>query len=156
MQFLAAQPTKGERMKKPELVLVIGLLTLFSLNSTVYAQDNTIIDLVNKKATEHSVPVALAQAIVKIESNYNPKVRGQLGEYGLGQIRCSTAKSMGFTGKCDSLLDPETNLEYSMLYIKLALDKSNNDVCGAANFYSSGIENFSKKTKYCREVLKQL
>lgn len=156
MQLLAAHPKKERKeMKKPHLVLAIGLLTLFSLNSTVYAQES-IIELVNKKATEHNVPVALAQAVIKLESNYNPKVRGARGEYGLGQIRCSTAKSLGMSGKCDKLLDAATNLDYSMDYLRLALDKANGNLCGAANFYASGIDSRSTKTKYCRDLKKKM
>lgn len=144
-------------MKKPHLVLAIGLLTLFSLNSTGYAQNkSSIIELVSKKATEHNVPVALAQAVISLESNYNTHVTGVRGEYGLGQIRCSTAKSLGMVGKCDKLNDPETNLEYSMSYLKQGLDISNGDIKKAINYYASGIKDLSKNTRYYKEIMKRL
>ena len=144
-------------MKKPHLVLFLGLLTLFSLDSTVYAQDNTgIIELVNKKATEHNVPVALAQAVIQLESNYNTHVTGVRGEYGLGQIRCSTAKSLGMVGKCDKLNDPETNLEYSMSYLKEGIDISNGDIRMAVNYYASGKAGISMNTRYYKEIMKRL
>ena len=140
-------------MRKTSTVL-IGLVALFSLTSTLYAQD--IPELVTKKATEYKIPVAFAQALIKTESNYKPHARGARGEYGLGQINCNTAKKIGFNQSCDRLLDPETNLAYSFKYLKMALDKSNNDLCGAATLYSTSIERTPGKSAYCRLVLKRM
>jgi len=140
-------------MRKTSTVL-IGLVALFSLTSTLYAQD--IPELVTKKATEYKIPVAFAQALIKTESNYKPHARGARGEYGLGQINCNTAKKIGFNQSCDRLLDPETNLEYSFKYLRMALDKSNNDLCGAATLYSTSVDRTPGKSSYCRLVLKRM
>ena len=140
-------------MRKTSTVL-LGLVALFSLTSTLYAQD--IPELVTKKATEYKIPVAFAQALIRTESNYKPHARGARGEYGLGQINCNTAKKIGFKQSCDRLLDPETNLEYSFKYLRMALDKSNNDLCGAATLYSTSIERTPGKSSYCRLVLKRM
>ena len=140
-------------MRKTSTVLM-GLVALFSLTSTLYAQD--IPELVTKKATEYKIPVAFAQALIRTESNYKPHARGARGEYGLGQINCNTAKKIGFKQSCDRLLDPETNLEYSFKYLRMALDKSNNDLCGAATLYSTSIERTPGKSSYCRLVLKRM
>jgi soluble lytic murein transglycosylase-like protein len=140
-------------MRKTSTVL-LGLVALFSLTSTLYAQD--IPELVTKKATEYKIPVAFAQALIRTESNYKPQARGARGEYGLGQINCNTAKKIGFKQSCDRLLDPETNLEYSFKYLRMALDKSNNDLCGAATLYSTSIERTPGKSSYCRLVLKRM
>ena len=138
-------------MRKTKQFLAIGMIALFSLTNNVFAQD--IPGLVSKKATEHNIPVAFAQAVVKVESDYDPKKRGKQGEWGLGQIKCGTARAMGFKGNCTKLAEPETNLEYSMKYLKLALDKAANDYCGAANFYSSGLNYKPNKSSYCKKVL---
>jgi soluble lytic murein transglycosylase-like protein len=140
-------------MRKTSTVLM-GLAALFSLTSTLYAQD--IPELVTKKATEYKIPVAFAQALIKTESNYKPHARGARGEYGLGQINCNTAKKIGFKQSCDRLLDPETNLEYSFKYLRMALDKSNNDLCGAATLYSTSVDRTPGKSSYCRLVLKRM
>lgn len=154
MQLLAAQPTKGEEMRKTSTILVIGLVALFSSYSLSMAGE--IQAIVTKKATEYKIPVAFAQALIKTESNYKPHVRGQRGEYGLGQIRCSTAQKIGFKGSCDRLLDPETNLEYSFKYLRMALDKSKGDLCGAATLYSTSLDRTPGKSSYCRLVLKRM
>ena len=148
-------------MKKVLLALVIGV----SMSSASYAVDkpkNTSYDkqdiklLVDIIAERHKVPNDLAHAIVSLESNYDPTVTGKLGEIGLGQIRCGTAKSEGFKGKCTELYKPEVNLEYSMAYLRYALDRTNNDICKAASFYSSGQVPRSNKTAYCRKMLTHL
>lgn len=117
----------------------------------------TIHDLVTQYAKKHGVPVALAHAIVKVESNYKPRVRGSSGEYGLGQIMCRTARGVGFKGSCSQLLIASVNLEYSMRYLKQALEKTNGNFCKAAMFYNSGhVPRGTKKSMYCKKVLSEL
>jgi hypothetical protein len=141
-------------MKKLLLTLAIGF-SMFVSASEAYTAD--IDSLVKTYSEKYSVPYKLAEAIVRIESGNNPKVRGQRGEYGLGQILCSTAKKMGYNGKCDGLKDPETNLTYSMLYLREALNIAENDVCYASAIYSSGNTAKPKRpTAYCRRVIKNM
>ena len=130
----------------------------YSANTTKNTTYNTsdIKILVDIIAERHKVPNDLAHAIVSLESNYNPNVTGELGEIGLGQIRCKTAKQEGFAGKCSELYNPAVNLEYSMAYLRYALDLTNNDICKAASFYSSGQIPRSNKTAYCKKMLTHL
>ena len=134
----------------------------YSGNTTKNTSTNTSYNksdiklLVDIIAERHKVPNDLAHAIISLESNYDPTVTGKLGEIGLGQIRCGTAKSEGFKGKCTELYKPEVNLEYSMAYLRYALDRTNNDICKAASFYSSGQVPRSNKTAYCRKMLTHL
>jgi soluble lytic murein transglycosylase-like protein len=148
-------------MKKVLLALLIGV----SMSSASYSADTSKNTSYNKSdiqllvdiiAERHKVPNDLAHAIVRLESNYNPSVTGKLGEIGLGQIRCSTAKAEGFKGKCKELYKPEVNLEYSMAYLRYALDLTKDDICKAASFYSSGQIPKSNKTSYCRKMLTHL
>ena len=125
-----------------------------SKNTTYNTSDiKLLVDII---AERHKVPNDLAHAIISLESNYDPSVTGKLGEIGLGQIRCKTAKTEGFMGKCDELYKPEVNLEYSMAYLRYALDLTNNDICKAASFYSSGQMPKSNKTAYCKKMLTHL
>ena len=59
-------------------------------------------------------------------------------------------------GKCDKLNDPETNLEYSMSYLKEGIDISNGDIRMAVNYYASGKAGISKNTRYYKEIMKRL
>jgi len=154
-------------MKKLLLALVMGCSMSVSAS---YAKDTSsnissntskytsldIKELVTTIAERHHVPFDLAHAVIYVESKYNPNVMGQKGEYGLGQIRCGTAKSMGFKGKCEELHDAKNNLEYSMAYLRYALDQTDNDICKAASYYGSGLIPKSNKTAYCRKILDNL
>ena len=152
-------------MKKVLLALLIGVSmssASYSANTPKNTSKNTTYNISDIKllvdiiAERHNVPNDLAHAIVRLESNYNPNVTGKLGEIGLGQIRCMTAKTEGFKGKCTELYKPEVNLEYSMAYLRYALDLTNNDICKAASFYSSGQIPKSNKTSYCKKMLTHL
>lgn len=144
-------------MKKRVLALVTGLSLIVSASSAFSGEKTTsrteIQEAVVVFAEKHNVPKSFALALVKVESNYNPKTRGAHGEYGLGQIKCSTARSVGFNGKCSQLLDVSTNLEYSMRYLKLALNRANGNTCHAATLYNRGLDNRPSSSKYCRVVM---
>ena len=134
-------------------VLSIGVSASSAFSLDKQSQIDQLKILTILLAEKHGVPSDLALALVKMDSGYNPKARGSSGEYGLGQILCGTAKSMGYKGKCSGLLDPETNLTYSMIYLRRALDLSNNDRCHAATLYNRGLDNKPKSSAYCKKVL---
>ncbi|CAB5220643.1 LT_GEWL domain containing protein [uncultured Caudovirales phage] len=146
-------------MKKLILALAIGF-SMFVSASEAFSfnqQDQKIKEIIRLQAEKNNIPVDFAYALVYVESRYNPTVRGAKGEYGLGQILCSTAKSMGYVGKCEGLRDPETNLKYTMLYLKSALDQAGGDLCHASAIYSSGNPRKPKRpSAYCKLVLAQM
>jgi hypothetical protein len=43
--------------------------------------------------------------------------------YGLMQVRCDTARFLGFTGDCDDLLDPDTGINYGIAYLQYQLQR---------------------------------
>lgn len=144
-------------MKKLIVALVTGLSIIVSASNSEAHDEVTIRSLIQKYSVQYNVPTHFADAIIFVESRYNPTVRGQKGEYGLGQILCSTAKGLGFNKKCDSLKDPEENIKYTMLYLRQALDESNNDLCHAAAIYSSGSTYKPKRpTPYCKLVMARM
>lgn len=93
--------------------------------------------LIERHAAEAGVPAPLAYAVVRVESRYNPKARGN-GVYGLSQIKPATARSLGFSGPTSALLDADTNLTYGMKYLKGAWEKGGHDVCQTAMKYKGG------------------
>lgn len=93
--------------------------------------------MIIRHAKENGIPPALAFAVVRVESRYNPRARGS-GVYGLSQIKPATARSLGFSGPASALLDADTNLTYGMRYLKGAWEKSGHDVCGTAMKYKGG------------------
>jgi len=94
--------------------------------------------LVANHARRHGVPVALARAVVRLESNYNPRARGRAGEIGLMQIKPQTARGIGFTGSARALYDPDTNLRWGMSYLGTAYKLAGGSVCGTILRYNAG------------------
>lgn len=94
--------------------------------------------LIKTYAKQYGVPVDLAHAVVRVESNFNAKARGAAGEIGLMQIKPATARMMGYTGNAKGLYDPETNIKYGMKYLAKAHDLSGGTTCGTILKYNAG------------------
>jgi Transglycosylase SLT domain len=92
-----------------------------------------IIAAVTSHARWAHVPVGVALAIVRHESGFNPRATGRAGEIGLMQIKCSTARGMGYSGGCRGLYNVSTNLSYGMRYLRMALNR------GSVAYYNAGI-----------------
>jgi soluble lytic murein transglycosylase-like protein len=92
-----------------------------------------LIASVKSHARAAGVPVRVALAIVHQESGFNQYARGGVGEIGLMQIRCSTARGMGYRGSCGGLYNVATNLRWGMRYLRMALNR------GSVAYYNAGI-----------------
>jgi len=85
----------------------------------------------------HEIPEELLRRVVNRESTFNPAARN--GPYwGLMQILPATARSMGYTGKPEGLLDPETNLKYAGKYLKGAYLVADGNHDRAVQLYARG------------------
>jgi hypothetical protein len=112
--------------------------------------------LIATHAAANGIPVALAQAVVRHESNYNPRVTGRAGEIGLMQIKLQTARGMGYTGSRKGLYDPATNIKWGMKYLGQARKLAGGSECGTLSRYNAGL--YSKRTikSYCRGVIAKM
>jgi soluble lytic murein transglycosylase-like protein len=93
--------------------------------------------LVARHAAANGVPFSLADAVVRIESRYNPRA-ANAGNFGLMQIRHQTARGMGYSGGAGGLLDAETNARYAMKYLAQAYKLAGGDTCRTVMKYQSG------------------
>ncbi len=93
--------------------------------------------MIAEAADANNIPRDLAFGVVHVESTYNPRARGR-GVYGLSQIMPSTARSLGFSGSAEDLLEPAINLRYGMRYLAGAWEKGGRDVCRASMKYKGG------------------
>lgn len=93
--------------------------------------------LVVRYALENSVPYALADAVIRLESRYNAGARNGVN-VGLTQINARTAQAMGYQGTPEGLLDPETNLRYGLKYLAQAYKLAGGDTCGTILRYQAG------------------
>ncbi|CCV14822.1 transglycosylase SLT domain-containing protein [Mesorhizobium sp. STM 4661] len=94
--------------------------------------------IIARYAASYGVPVSLANAVVKIESNYQPNIVGGAGEIGLMQIKPATARMMGYTGSIKGLFNPDTNIRYGMKYLAMARGLGGGTTCGTILKYNAG------------------
>jgi soluble lytic murein transglycosylase-like protein len=109
---------------------------------------------IERNARENAVPLALANAVIRIESNFNAQIV-HAGNYGLTQIRLATARSLGFDGPPSALLDPDTNLRFGLKYLGGAYQQAQGDLCGTIMKFQSGhlaVRMSSANRIYCQRV----
>ena len=93
--------------------------------------------LIARHAANNNVPFHLADAIIKVESRYNPGARNGVN-LGLGQINLRTARGLGYSGGAGGLMNADTNLAYSIKYLGVAYRLAHGDTCGAVMRYQNG------------------
>jgi soluble lytic murein transglycosylase-like protein len=98
-----------------------------------------VVALINEMAPRYNVPAWFALRIAKVESGYNPSVRGTHGEYGVFQLKCQTARGIGYHGACSGLLDARTNVTYGLKHLSLAIAASKGDLKLAASKHNGGL-----------------
>jgi soluble lytic murein transglycosylase-like protein len=88
-------------------------------------------------ADRYGVPESLIHRVVRRESGYNPAARNG-PYYGLMQILPETARTMGFRGEPNELLDASTNLNYGVKYLRGAWIVAGRNPDRAVMWYSKG------------------
>lgn len=111
--------------------------------------------LIARYASNYGVPLSLAHAVVRHESNYQPNVRGRAGEIGLMQIKLDTARGLGYSGSAKALYDPATNVQFGMKYLAQAHKLGGGTTCGTILKYNAGLgakRMNPTSAKYCNNV----
>jgi soluble lytic murein transglycosylase-like protein len=93
--------------------------------------------LVARYADVHGIPESLLHRVIQRESGYNPVARNG-PYYGLMQILPQTARTMGYQGPPEGLLDAETNLTYAGKYLRGAWLVSGGSEERAVMWYAKG------------------
>lgn len=94
--------------------------------------------LAAREAEKFGMPAAIADAVMRVESNYNPRAAGAAGEVGLMQVMPPTARMLGHKGSLEELADPETNIRLGVMYLGQAWKLAKGDICTAAMKYRAG------------------
>ncbi|WP_316247417.1 lytic transglycosylase domain-containing protein [Roseobacter fucihabitans] len=93
--------------------------------------------LINQYADAYGLPRALLHKLAIRESAHRPGARNG-PYYGLLQVLPQTARTMGFRGQPNALLDAETNLKYAGKYLRGAWLLSDADPDRAIMWYARG------------------
>ena len=102
-------------------------------------------------ARHYDVPVSLVQRVIVRESTHRPGARNG-PYYGLMQILPATARSMGFEGPNERLLDADTNLKYAVKYLRGAWIVSGGDEQAAVMWYARGYYYEAKRKGLLKET----
>lgn len=90
--------------------------------------------LVEKVAREHSLDQALLQAMIAVESGFDPRAVSRKGAVGLMQLMPETARRYGVR----DLYDPAENIQGGAKYLRDLMRKFNNDLSLTLAAYNAG------------------
>jgi len=107
----------------------------------------------------HSMPEAFVRAIIRVESDYDPRVVSVAGAQGLMQLMPATAKRMG----CSDSFDPHQNIMGGTRYLRHLANMFGGDmVLTIAGYHAGegavlkygGVPPYSSTKSYIQKVLK--
>ncbi|MGI9462889.1 MAG: lytic transglycosylase domain-containing protein [Aestuariivirgaceae bacterium] len=103
-----------------------------------------------RKHKPAGLPISLVDAVITMESGYNPAARGQHGEIGLMQVKPATARmTRSLTGvKGGSLTVPANNLRIGMAYLNWCYKRAKLNVAATIGCYNAGPGNMWKWHKF--------
>ena len=140
----AVQHSRSENDRQDDILrktLILAALSGIAVTAAAapaFSSPESLRPLIARHAAANNVPAALADAIVRIESRYNPGARNR-ANLGLTQISYATARSLGYSGSASGLMDADTNLKYGMKYLGQAYRLAGGDACGTVMRYQSGL-----------------
>ena len=97
-------------------------------------------EIIVRAARFHDVDAALVSAVIKAESDYDPKTVSHKGARGLMQLMPATAKRFGVNNS----FDPEQNIYAGTKYLRWLLDKFEGNADLAVAGYNAGEGNIMK------------
>lgn len=148
-------PLPPQRPSLIELPLPPEPTGLFGLPGSMPSGRSLYLPMVVEAARANRLPSDIADAVMRVESGYDPGVVGGVGERGLMQVRPGTAAMLGFRGSLADLADPGTNIRLGVAYLAGAWRLSGGDLCRTLMKYRAGhgSERMSAlSVEYCRRA----
>jgi soluble lytic murein transglycosylase-like protein len=116
------------------------------------ATRSNVVAMIKAEAPHYGVPTWFAMKIAKVESGFNPMVTGGAGEIGVFQLKCQTARGIGYSGSCSGLYNAATNVQYGLRYLSMAVKSSHGNLRLAASKHNGGLGRKSLVPSYVAMV----
>lgn len=143
--------------KERKMKTFIAALAVTSLLiSTPALADKGVRNMVAAEAARQGVPVGLALAVARAESNFRCSAIGKAGERGVMQIKPQTARGIGYKGPASGLNNCATGIRYGMIYLKQAYRKAGGNIYRAALLYNAGIHSKKKSSAYAKKIARTI
>jgi murein DD-endopeptidase MepM/ murein hydrolase activator NlpD len=91
-------------------------------------------DIVEPAAAKHGVPADLVRAVIRVESNNNPRAVSRVGARGLMQLMPATAKQLDVK----NAFDAEQNINGGAKYLKQLSERFDGDLVKTVAAYNAG------------------
>ncbi len=98
------------------------------------AHSASYLDIIRRHANSYQLEEALVKAVIKVESDYQPRVVSKKGAQGLMQLIPETARDL----RVNNPFDPYENIRGGSEYLRRMLDLFDNDLELALAAYNSG------------------
>ena len=137
------------------IALPISLLALLILSIPAAARENRYADII--ASHRHHLDPRLVTAVIKAESNFNPRAVSSAGARGLMQLMPTTARLLGVSNS----FDPEENIRGGVEYLRAQLERFGRIDFALAAYNAGpeaverygGIPPYRETREYVRKVL---
>ena len=119
--------------------MALSSVLLIAQPAEAASANGSVAAMIKAQAPRYGVPTWFALRIAQIESGFNPRARGAAGEYGVFQLKCATARGIGFRGNCSQLLIASTNVQFGLKHLSLAVKSSRGNLKLAASKHNGGL-----------------
>jgi hypothetical protein len=134
MPATTAQPTQETEEPGPAPLSRLSLLRDTTAGTTFEP-------IIQKASRQYGVDAELIRAVIKAESNFNPRAVSHAGAQGLMQLMPATARGLGVSNS----FDPEQNVMGGTRFLKGLLDRYNGDLDAALAAYNWGPGNVDRR-----------